>query len=1217
MESTGLPVIEFTIRCRNKLIKSIGLLDTGASASIIDSNFVNNFSLETTESSPIQFSGFNAEGALSTSSCIIDILDSNDKIFVKKTSFHVLQNLNFPVLIGSDCIPWNTTISFGLFEIMVETESGSAFAFKRRNQKLCIINSIVVPGVNTVKYRNHGTALQACTQLPTGSGYRSTFQVSSGKKYQQCSVVHSKPSFSDSETLVCSLNSRIICNAVDKSVKCPHYRRSIVSLDSLDLKQIQIGNFSSDSRIAKSVKNKLINVIKKYHHIWSRNDDDIGLYNGPLVYSISLQNPITESYRAPPLSYEDKAFLKAEVEKLLKNDIVEPATSSRIMCGFVIVVKKNGKKRLCLDSRIVNRESFVTHNMPIAKIDDILSEVANYKFYATIDLNSAYWQILLPEKDRDLYTFLCDGIVYRFKRSSFGTKNMTSFFTSVISDCFQGINNVRHYVDDIIVFDDTSEGLIATLQKIFDRLSQYNLTAGLSKSEFLKRRIVAFGFEIDESGFRPIPSKIEKLMKIPFPDTTRKLQQALGAFNFYRCSCPKYKEYAAHFYDCVNNFNPSEPIHKEKWKKLLETFSHTIDRNRPDFSCNVILKTDSCETGASLVLSQNIRGRERILTVDGTRYRGLVSLAKMSQKELYGVYVALKKYEKLIRIFPKVLIMNDNVTVCRLLNKLDEVQVQRISAPVRWCLFISSFKYEVFHVKGSDNSFGLTDMISRIEYKKLLPCTFGDLRSQEVLVPVQKTSDQQINSIQKLSDVARGFKLEKIQAMVKSWQKKSPIPVKKSYIVKSEENIDIIFDKNGYLLVPTNHIHALLVLLHTHQSVRDMINLISDLGLTFPAKYRVVREFVESCATCVSLYAKRKKEQIRTSIDWASDVGEVAAIDVVHITHESATSLFLGLIDHWSGFIQIELISNLKQDTIVKGSISLLTRTFCPMVLVADNATYFGKRFEELLETLNIRLSHSTARNSRGNAKIERAFRSLQAKLKTILQVQNIEVEVAMDIACFVLNNQEKSNGYTPYQMLSLRRNSYPINQPNFTTSRFASFDTNIKAIIEAGKVMLQEINAKRRRQEVEPRKHNIQKGDLVVIRDYSTGSKPSIKPFYKTEVFEVLKSNRFTGQLEVSLLQDDPRIRRKTILVHERNVKRLKQKKEENTEVDTDTSTEVETSEDEAVIVTEKEKDISIDSEDANSQSFERNVDETNDEDIARSNYRKKLRKKSKVTYF
>ncbi len=51
------------------------------------------------------------------------------------------------------------------------------------------------------------------------------------------------------------------------------------------------------------------------------------------------------------------------------------------------------------------------------------------KFYATLDLKDAYFQVVLDEKSRDITTF-SDGVsLYRFKRLPFGLSGGPAIFS--------------------------------------------------------------------------------------------------------------------------------------------------------------------------------------------------------------------------------------------------------------------------------------------------------------------------------------------------------------------------------------------------------------------------------------------------------------------------------------------------------------------------------------------------------------------------------------------------------------------------------------------------------------------------------------------------------------------------------------------------------------------------------------------------------------------
>ena len=616
-----------------------------------------------------------------------------------------------------------------------------------------------------------------------------------------------------------SLSNSMINTVTTENTSKPHYRKSI-KLPPLDMTNLSVSS-KFPSEIRDKANQLLRNLVGEFHHVFSRSDCDLGSYNGAQKYEIKLQNTIVDMYKVPRRSKADEEFVREEVDKLLKSGIVEKTSDSKIYCGFV-VAKAKGKKRLCLDSRNVNRESVSGANFPLPDIQEILATISNHRFYASLDMNKAYWQIPLPPSQRYLYTFCCGGQTYRFTRSSFGTRSMSSHFCAIMAEVLGHLENVVTYLDDILVFGDDLETMIETLRKVFDRFSFFNLTLGLEKCKFLDIEISAFGYSVDRNGYRPDPKRLDKLLEIPLPETKRKLQSALGGLNYYRLSSPKFKSHALYFYDKIDDYKYDEND-KTKWKKLLSCFKDCVARHRPDFSKPVTLKTDSSENCAGYTICQKDGDTEKILKVDGRKLTGSVLLAKIAFKELFSLYIALKDNEKFINLFPIVRIVTDNKTVFYLLKKLHDIQIDKMSSPVRWCIFIASFRYEAFHSSGEDESFILTDMMSRLTAGRQFPIKFGKLTS-DLLVCEPESTSLNINSVLELKDVLKSFDYSKMRSLVREWQKKYPIKPSSKDIVFDE----IVYTKKGHLRIPSEKVYSFLDMIHTHAGVRNTLNLISQ-----------------------------------------------------------------------------------------------------------------------------------------------------------------------------------------------------------------------------------------------------------------------------------------------------------------------------------------------------------------------------------------------------
>ena len=65
---------------------------------------------------------------------------------------------------------------------------------------------------------------------------------------------------------------------------------------------------------------------------------------------------------------------------------------------------------------------------PLPKIDDQVNEIANFKIFRTLDLKSAYHQILLLSEDKIYTAFEANGKLYQSTRIPFVSTNAVAAF---------------------------------------------------------------------------------------------------------------------------------------------------------------------------------------------------------------------------------------------------------------------------------------------------------------------------------------------------------------------------------------------------------------------------------------------------------------------------------------------------------------------------------------------------------------------------------------------------------------------------------------------------------------------------------------------------------------------------------------------------------------------------------------------------------------------
>ena len=72
--------------------------------------------------------------------------------------------------------------------------------------------------------------------------------------------------------------------------------------------------------------------------------------------------------------------------------------------SVVVEQKKNGKIRVCLDPRSLNK-AFQRAQYPMPVVDDLLPSLSTARVFSICDLRIGFWHVMLEEDSRYLTTF--------------------------------------------------------------------------------------------------------------------------------------------------------------------------------------------------------------------------------------------------------------------------------------------------------------------------------------------------------------------------------------------------------------------------------------------------------------------------------------------------------------------------------------------------------------------------------------------------------------------------------------------------------------------------------------------------------------------------------------------------------------------------------------------------------------------------------------------
>ena len=168
--------------------------------------------------------------------------------------------------------------------------------------------------------------------------------------------------------------------------------------------------------------------------------------------------------------------IKGEVTKQLKVGFVKPVNQAEWIANVVLVPKKAGKVRMCVDFRDLNK-ACPKDDFPLPHIDVLVDNTSGSALMSCMDGFSGYDKIKVAPKDMTKTTFTTEWGIYCYTVMPFGLKNVGATYqrmaTTLLHDMIH--NEVKVYVDDMIVKSKDRESHNINLRKFFERMYKLRL----------------------------------------------------------------------------------------------------------------------------------------------------------------------------------------------------------------------------------------------------------------------------------------------------------------------------------------------------------------------------------------------------------------------------------------------------------------------------------------------------------------------------------------------------------------------------------------------------------------------------------------------------------------------------------------------------------------------------------------------------------------------
>jgi hypothetical protein len=217
-------------------------------------------------------------------------------------------------------------------------------------------------------------------------------------------------------------------------------------------------------------KEKLISCLSRNKDVfaWSALDL-VGVSRTIIEHGLGIDPSVCPKKQRLCKMFDEKTkAAKAEVHRLLEANFIEPIAYPTWLANMVMVQKKSGKWRMCIDFTSLNK-ACPKGNFLLPRIDKIVDSAAGCEVMSLLDCFSGYHQIYMKEEDKASTSFITPFGTYCFIRMPEGLKNARSTFSRLTKTVLESQvdHNIFTYVDDIVVASKNKENQLTDLAETF------------------------------------------------------------------------------------------------------------------------------------------------------------------------------------------------------------------------------------------------------------------------------------------------------------------------------------------------------------------------------------------------------------------------------------------------------------------------------------------------------------------------------------------------------------------------------------------------------------------------------------------------------------------------------------------------------------------------------------------------------------------------------
>ena len=478
----------------------------------------------------------------------------------------------------------------------------------------------------------------------------------------------------------------------------------------------------SCTHLSQEQQNQLEEVLSRYPTLFNNK---LGTYPDETIHLDLNDDAVPHCQpRAYSVPHNHRPIFKAELDRLVKIGVLEPAPRSEWIAGTFIIAKKLlpnetvPRVRWISDFRGLNKH-LKRKVYPIPRIADILARRTGYSFLSKLDISMQYYTFELDDESKELCTIATPFGLYRYKKLPMGISQAPDIAQEVMEKTLKDISDdLEVYIDDIAVFSNTFQDHMKILDTVCRRLEEKGFSVNPLKCEWAVQETDFLGHWLTPQGVKPLRKKIQGILDMQAPTDIGQLRSFLGMVTYYRDMWPRRSHILAPLTDLIGTkqFLWTE-AHDKAFKAMKAQIAKDTLLSYPDHNKPFKIDTDASDyqLGGRIYqecdhpTEKNPDGTPVKIEADIGFYTRKLNSAQKNystiEKELLSIVETLKEFRSTL-LGAEIHVYTDHKN---LTYKLSQFSTQRVC---RWRLLLEEYGCQFHYKSGSTNV--VADALSRV-----------------------------------------------------------------------------------------------------------------------------------------------------------------------------------------------------------------------------------------------------------------------------------------------------------------------------------------------------------------------------------------------------------------------------------------------------------------------------------------------------------------------